>query len=90
MNEISNCRGVLDKRRIKSVSVVTLIGIRLRMTILSGRMSWALARELSITKMFSSFSSSMAGSLSGKFNGIYFLLFYIQTAKLKIIFDMKK
>jgi hypothetical protein len=33
-------------------------------------MSWELARELSITKMFSSFNNSIAGSLSGKFNGI--------------------
>ena len=46
------------------------MGIRFSTTIFSGRISCELARELSITKIFSSFSKSIAGSLSGKFNGI--------------------
>jgi hypothetical protein len=40
-------------------------------------MSCELARELSMTKMFSSFSNSMAGSLSGKFNGIAITFIYL-------------
>ena len=48
------------------------------MTMRNGRMSCEEARELSMTKMFYFFNNSMAGSLSGKFNGMYnrFYRFY--------------
>ena len=42
----------------------------------NGRMSCCVARELSITNMFSSFSNSIAGSLSGKFNGISYQIIF--------------
>ena len=44
--------------------------MRLSTTMRSGRMSCRVAREWSMTKMFSCFSSSMAGSRSGKFRGM--------------------
>ena len=39
MKLISNCNGVLESRRIRSVSVVIFNGMRLRITIRKGRMS---------------------------------------------------
>ena len=48
----------------------------------NGRMSCAEARELSMTKIFSFFNSSMAGSLSGKFNGIFLYVFLICSCKV--------
>ena len=70
MNDISTCRGVFERRRTRSVSVVIFRGMRLSTTMRSGRMSCRVAREWSMTKMFSFFSSSMAGSRSGKFRGM--------------------
>ena len=77
MNVMSSCNGVFDSRRIKSVSVVILSGMRLSTTIFKGRMSCVCALELSITKMFSCFNSSIAGNLSGILNGIFRYLFDI-------------
>ena len=71
----SICKGELESKRMRSVSVVILIGIRLRTTIFNGRMSCVLARDVSMTKIFSSFNKSMAGNLSGKFSGINSLFF---------------
>ena len=70
MNEISTWSGVLESKRTKSVSVVIFSGIRLRMTIRNGRISCPVARVVSMTKMFSCFSNSIAGNLSGNFNGM--------------------
>ena len=39
MKLISNCEGVFDKRRTKSVSVVIFSGIKLRITSFKGRIS---------------------------------------------------
>ena len=71
MKLTSSCNGVLDNNRIRSVSVVIFNGIKFKMTIFNGRMSCVVARELSITKIFSFFSSSMAGNLSGNLKGIF-------------------
>ena len=64
-------------RRIKEtvgiaicVSVAIFVGMRLTITILSGRMSWDDALARFITNMFSSLSESAAGSLSGIISGI--------------------
>ena len=76
----SNCRGVLESRRIRSVSVVIFNGMRLSTTILSGRMSCVVALELSITKIFSRISMSIAGNLSGMRSGI---AAYFNKAKLE-------
>ena len=70
MKLTSSCKGVLDNSLTRSVSVVIFSGMRFSMTIRSGRMSCVVARVLSITNMFSFFSSSIAGSLSGSLNGI--------------------
>ena len=67
---ISSCNGVFDKRRIRSVSVVIFNGMRLRIMIRNGRMSWVEAREESITKIFSDFNISTAGNFEGMVNGI--------------------
>ena len=50
-------------------------GIRLRITIFNGRMSCEVALVSSITKIFSFFSKSIAGSLSGNLNGILYNYF---------------
>ena len=76
----SNCRGVLESRRIRSVSGVIFNGMRLSTTILSGRMSCVVALELSITKIFSRISMSIAGNLSGMRSGI---AAYFNKAKLE-------
>ena len=39
MNAMSICSGVFESNRMRSVSVVTFSGMRLRMTMRSGRMS---------------------------------------------------
>ena len=52
INDISNCKGVLESKRTKSVSVVIFNGIKFNITIFNGRISCALARELSMTKIF--------------------------------------
>ena len=39
MKLMSSCNGVFDSRRMRSVSVVIFNGMRLRMTMRSGRMS---------------------------------------------------
>ena len=70
MKVTSICSGVFDSSLMRSVSVVILSGMRFSMTILSGLMSCACALEVSITKMFSRLSASMAGSLSGILKGI--------------------
>ena len=75
MKSMLICNGELLRRRRRSVSVVSLMGIRLSMAIFNGLMSCALARELSITNMFSFFNSSIAGSLSGIVNGIFVICF---------------
>ena len=51
------------------------------MTMRNGRMSCEEARELSMTKMFSFFNNSMAGSLSGKFNRFYRFYDHAKLAK---------
>lgn len=86
----SNCRGVLERRRTKSVSVVILRGIRLSTTIFKGRISWLCALLSSITKMFSCLSSSMAGNLSGNLNGIVQFLSFDLCAKLRIFSEIHK
>ena len=65
------------------VSVVTFIGMRLRITMRNGRICCEWARVSSITKMFSFFRRSMAGSLSGSLKGISFLSFLYSKAKLR-------
>ena len=40
MKLISSCSGVFESSRTRSVSVVIFSGIRFRMTMRSGRMSW--------------------------------------------------
>ena len=84
-NVTSICSGVFDSSLMRSVSVVILSGMRLSITMLSGLMSWACALDVSITNMFSRFSASIAGSLSGILNGIckLFLSFY-QPTKIRI------
>ena len=93
----SICSGVLERSRSKSVSVMILRGIRLRIAILSGRMSCDEALCSSITKIFSSFRLSTAGSETGTLTGIILILvvcFAVQnyskmsaTAKRKILFS---
>lgn len=68
---------MLDRSLTRSVSVVIFSGIRLSITIRNGRMSCLVALELSMTKMFSFFSNSMAGSLSGNLSGIINCMFFI-------------
>ena len=70
MKLISICNGVLLSSLIKSVSVVTFRGMRLRITIFNGRIICVWARLSSMTKIFSCFKISMAGNLSGNLNGI--------------------
>ena len=70
INVMSSCKGVFDNSLTRSVSVVIFSGIKFRMTIFSGRMSCVWARVSSITKMFSFFRISIAGSLSGILKGI--------------------
>ena len=67
---ISSCKGVFESSLTRSVSVVIFSGIRFRITMRNGRISCLWARVSSITKMFSFFNKSMAGSLSGSLNGI--------------------
>jgi hypothetical protein len=61
---------VLESTRTRSVSVVILMGMRFSTTMRRGRISCDVAREVPITKMFSFFRRSMAGSLSGRVRGI--------------------
>ena len=92
MNVTSICSGVFDNTRIRSVSVVTFRGMRLSITMRSGRMSCAWARDESITNMFSLFSASMAGSPSGILNGILspFFCLYGYSLCSKILQKYKK
>ena len=57
----STWRGVFPNSRSSWVSVSILVGIRLRMAIFRGRMSWVWARSWVITKIFSDSRTSMAG-----------------------------
>ena len=70
MNEISSCSGELESTRMRSVSVVILIGMRLSTTMRRGRISCDVARVVSMTKIFSCLSSSIAGRRSGRVRGI--------------------
>ena len=56
---------------MRSVSVVILRGIKLRMMIFRGRMSCDDADSESFTKMFSFFNASTAGKFDGMFSGIF-------------------
>ena len=84
MNVMSICSGVLDNTRMRSVSVVIFSGIRLSTTMLNGLMSCACALDVSITKIFSRFSASMAGNLSGILSGICMCLLSYICAKIKL------
>ena len=57
--------GVLESVRMICVSVAILVGMRLRMSTRSGRMSWCSARYSVMTKMFSLSSCAAAGRASG-------------------------
>ena len=65
ISSISICSGVLPSRRASCVSVAILVGIRLSTRMRSGRMSWLLARSVSMTKMFSSCRVLAAGRSGG-------------------------
>ena len=56
---------------MRSVSVVILRGIKLRMMIFRGRMSCDEADSESFTKMFSFFNASTAGKFDGMFSGMF-------------------
>ena len=51
------CSGLLASRRASCVSVTILVGIRFRIKMRSGRMSWLCARSRCMTKTFSSESA---------------------------------
>ena len=70
IRSISICRGVLDSNRNRWVSVVCLTGIMFRITMRWGLISWWMALDWSITKMFSFFRTAAAGRLSGILMGI--------------------
>ena len=53
--------GVLDRARRSWVSVSSLIGIRFKISISSGRMSWLMARSSSIINIFSDSRIALAG-----------------------------
>lgn len=60
-NEQSTCSGVFESARRSCVSVSSLIGIRFRIKISSGRISWLIARSSSITNIFSDSKIALAG-----------------------------
>ena len=62
MSSNSICSGVLPRTRASWVSVSTLVGIRFKSRICSGRMSWVMARVSVMTKIFSLRSVRVAGS----------------------------
>lgn len=70
---------------MRSVSVVILRGIKLRMMIFRGRISCDDADSESFTKMFSFFNASTAGKFDGMFNGIFSSSFPFFPAKIHII-----
>ncbi len=67
---ISICSGVFPMRRKSWVSVISFVGMRLRMAIFKGRISWVCARVSSMTKMFSCVSIFAAGNVAGILTGI--------------------
>ena len=60
----------MDSLRSSWVSVTILVGIRLRISRFSGRMSWCMARYSVITKIFSLSSVAVAGRESGILMGM--------------------
>jgi hypothetical protein len=60
--EQSICSGVLDSARKSWVSVSSLMGIRFKIRISRGRISWLIARSSSMTKIFSDSRTALAGS----------------------------
>ena len=70
IKSISTCKGEFPSRRSSCVSVSTLLGMRLRITILRGRISWCMARFSVMTKTFSDSRILAAGRLSEILIGI--------------------
>ena len=73
MKSISTWSGDLEISRSSWVSVSTLVGIRLRMTSLSGRISWRSASWLSRAKMRSESRMDLAGNPVGMVIGMTLL-----------------
>ena len=71
----STWRGVLDNARISWVSVSSLRGIRFRIRISNGRISWLMALSSSIMNMFSSSRIAFAGRSLCTFIGMFALSF---------------
>ena len=61
----STCNGVLPSTRASWVSVVIFVGIRFKIRMCSGRMSWLMARDSVMTNIFSLSSTPVAGRLLG-------------------------
>ena len=70
INWKSICSGVAPISRANWFSVWIFFGIRLRRPILSGRMSWCIARSGVITMTPSFDSTPKAGSVSGRVMGM--------------------
>ena len=70
----SICRGVLDRALNSWVSVSSFNGIRFKIRISSGRISWLMARSSSITKIFSDSKMAFAGRSFCILIGMFFPL----------------
>ena len=57
----STCRGVLESARRSCVSVSSLIGIKFRIRISNGLISWLRALSSSMVKIFSDSRTALAG-----------------------------
>ena len=80
MKSSSICKGVLEMRRNRSVSVTIFKGMRFNMSNFNGRMSCVEARKSSMTNIFSAFNISTAGNDEGIFTGIF--CYYFNRTKL--------
>ena len=82
-NVQSTCSGVLESARRSWVSVSSLIGIRFKIKICSGRISWLIARFSSITKIFSDSRMALAGRSFCTLIGIVFFSHHVQEILLR-------
>ena len=74
----STCSGVLESARRSWVSVSSLIGMRFKIRISNGRISWLIARFSSITKIFSDSRMALAGRSFCTLIGIVFFPHHTQ------------
>ena len=74
MKLISICSGVLDSSRMRSVSVVILSGMRLRMTIFNGRMSCVWAEDYLLLHEGEPQDTNNYKYVNGKANGWMYVL----------------